>query len=197
MTERQLHGFLYEERVVELKNLTPWSDYIKKYPSQNAEDRTYTSTWDAVDESIHGKNYKGKPVQIKCIKHGGSVDLGDIFRNANKKENFLLIVGFWKNTKDNIVEEYTISVDHQKWNKLFESDIYDEVKDWLKNKVSNDRSYDSVWKIECSYYKERWGKNRIIQPRFKRDHKKQRRIQCGVSYKTFIEYFIKKGIVNE
>ena len=33
------------------------------------------------------------------------IDLGDIFRNANKKENFTLIVGFWEGSKTNIVEE--------------------------------------------------------------------------------------------
>jgi hypothetical protein len=68
------------------------------------------------------------------------------------------------------------------------------VKDWIKNKVSNDRSYDSQWKKEMSYYKEQWGEDRIITPTFKRDHKKQRRIQCQIGYNTFMTELVKNKI---
>ena len=70
-----------------------------------------------------------------------------------------------------------------------------DLDDWIKNKVSNDRSYDNQWKEECKYYKNDWGVNRLIQPRFKRDSKKQRRIQCGITYKKFIKYFVETKIV--
>ena len=196
MAERQIHGFIYESNVIESKGYTDWKKYIEKYPDTNS-DGTYTSTWDAIDELQNGVHYYGKPVQIKCIQKKGSVDLGDIFRNANKKENFILEVGFWVGSKTNIVEEYTINVDYKKWNKLFEWDRYEEIRDWITNKVSNDYSYDNQWEEECKFYKNTWGVDRVIQPRFKRDHKKQRRIQCGISYKNFIEYFIEKKIENK
>lgn len=194
--ERQIHGFIFEENQIKNRNLTEWKKYVNKYPSTNG-DGIYTSTWDAIDENKPGVLYKGKPVQIKCIKKNGSVDLGDIFRNANKKENFDLIVGFWEGSKTNIVETYLIQVDYKKWNKLFEWDKYEELYDWITNIVSNDKSYDLKWKEECLFYKNDWGVKRIIQPRFKRDSKKQKRIQCGITYNKFIEYIIKKGIVNE
>lgn len=197
--ERQIHGFLFEEKQIQERNLTKWEDYISKYPLVDG-DGIYTSTWDAIDENKTGVYYTGKPVQIKCIKKGGSVDLGDIFRNATKKENFDLIVGFWNGSKTNIVETYLIEVDYQKWNRLFEWDRYDEIHNWINNIVLNDKSYNSKWKAERSFYKKvwnDWGVDRIIQPRFKRDSKKQRRIQCGITYKNFIKYFIHEGILNE
>lgn len=194
--ERQKHGFIYENNVIVNRNLTDWKDYIKKNPNTDS-DGIYTSTWDAIDESKRGIHFTGKPVQIKCIKKGASVDLGDIFRNSYKKENFDLIVGFWENSKTNIVEEYVIEVDYKKWNSLFQWNRYEELRDWITNKVSNDKSYDNQWKSECKMYKKDWGTDRIIQPRFKRDSKKQKRIQCGISYKNFIQYLVEKGVVNE
>ena len=194
--ERQIHGFIFEGNEIEKRKLTPWNEYITKYPSTDG-DGVYTSTWDAIDENQSGVNYNGKPVQLKCIKKGGSVDLGDIFRNANKKENFDLIIGFWEESKYNIVETYLIKVDYIKWNELFIWDKYDEISNWIRNVVSNDKSYTPTWKCECASYKTDWGRERIIQPRFKRDSKTQRRIQCGITYGKFIEYFVNKGIVNE
>jgi hypothetical protein len=195
MAERQAHGFIYEDKTIESYGYTDWKTYIKKYPNTDT-DGIYTSTWDAINESEEGKYYKGKPVQIKTIQKNGSVDLGDIFRNANKKEDFTLIVGFWEGSKTNIVEEYVIEVDYKKWNKELEWDKYEELRDWIKNKVSNDYDYDDQWKEECKYYKNDWGRNRLIQPRFKRDHKTQRRIQCGITYKKFIQYIVKEGNVS-
>lgn len=195
--ERQSHGFIYEKRVIEnYENLMSYEEYCDVYPCIENESR-YTSKYDAIDMSKKGKNYIGKPVQIKNIKHKSSIDLGDVFRNANKEENFDLYVGFWKNNKLNIIEEYFINVDFKKWNDLFSYDNYEEWKHWIKYEVSNSYDYDDQWKIDCDKRKKSWGHNRIIQPRFKRDHKKQRRIQCGVSYKNFIEFFINKKIVSE
>jgi hypothetical protein len=68
------------------------------------------------------------------------------------------------------------------------------VKDWIKNKVSNARSYDEQWKKEMLHYKQLWGEDRLITPTFKRDHKKQRRIQCQISYINFMQEFVKNKI---
>lgn len=40
--------------------------------------------------------------------------------------------------------------------------------------------------------KARWQKetNNLIRPRFKRDHKNQKRIQCAINNKDFYKYFI-------
>lgn len=37
----------------------------------------------------------------------------------------------------------------------------------------------------------------LIRLYFKRDHKKQKRIQCGITYKDFFSYFIPKYEIKE
>jgi hypothetical protein len=192
MSERQSHGFKFETKWCKENNVTLWSKYIKKYG--NPSGSSYTSKWDAINENVKGKNYKGKPIQLKCIGLNNAIELGDIFRNSNKEEDFTLVVGFWSGKKTNIVDVVVLDINHKKWNKLFEWDKFDEVKDWIKNKVSNDRSYDSQWKKEMSYYKEQWGENRLVTPTFKRDHKKQRRIQCQMGYNTFMTELVNNKI---
>lgn len=192
MSERQSHGFKFEKSYCKENNITEWKQYEKKNGKQKGSN--YTSVWDAIDENRKGKKYKGRPVQIKCIGLNNAIELGDIFRNAHKEENFTLVVGFWLGKKTNIVEVIVLDIDYKKWNKLFEWNKFDEVKDWIKNKVSNDRTYDNQWKKEMAYYKKCWGENRIITPTFKRDHKTQRRIQCQIGYNTFMIELVKNKI---
>jgi hypothetical protein len=71
---RQLHGFEFEDYIITKFGLT--------------KSKSYTSEYDAYE--------KGVPVSIKYIKEKGSIDLGDYFRNANKKQDFIMYVGFWK-----------------------------------------------------------------------------------------------------
>lgn len=171
--ERQIHGFVFEKQYSNMNNLKIIEGY--------------TSAIDAVDNENF--NY-----QIKCIKIGSSIDLGDIFRNSKKSKDFYLVVGFWKTNKDNIVKVYRLYIDKDKWSKIFEFTYYAELKDWITNKVSNEYSYDKQWKSECSYFKNLWNAKlkRRIQLRFKRDHKKQRRIQCAINKTDFFEYFLKE-----
>jgi hypothetical protein len=106
-----------------------------------------------------------------------------------------LIYGVWKGKKSNIIEERVVFIDITKWRELFDWTHYDGLNNWIKNLVSNSYSYDMTWKSEVKEWKERWGKDRIVQPRFKRDHKTQRRIQSAVAYKNidlFLEYAQKK-----
>jgi hypothetical protein len=192
MAERQSHGFKYEKLVCKSKQWIDIKQYEKKYGK--LKESNYTAKCDAIDESRPGKQYKGRPVQIKCIKLNRPVDMGDIFRNSKKDEDFTLVVGFWAGKKTNIVKEIILDINHKKWNKLFKWDKYDELKDWIKNKVSNDRSYDTQWKNERIYYKELFGE-RIIIPTFKRSRStKQRRIQCQISYDNFMLEMVTKKI---
>jgi len=170
MAERQQHGFIYQDKYILKNNLT--------------EEKNYTHKNDAYDKN-------NIPYQIKTIKKNSSIDMGDIFRNANKNEDFYLVVGFWENKKTNIVEEKKLFIDHKKWNSILNFQEYDKLKDWIKNKVSNDRNYDNQWKKEMKIWKEKFGE-RKINIRFKRDHKKQRRIQCAINNKIFYSYFVKE-----
>ena len=167
--ERQKHGFLYEDKYIQENNLI--------------KEDNYTSEYDAYD--VDGNCY-----QIKTIKKGSGIDLGDIFRNANKKNNFFLVVAFWQGSKSNIVKVEKLYIDKNIWNEILDFDKYDELKEWIQS-VSNDYSYDNQWKKERLFWKKEFG-NRKINIRFKRDHKSQKRIQCSINYKVFYSYFVKE-----
>jgi hypothetical protein len=174
MAERQVHGFKYEEKC------------FKNNPHWNSNSDEYTAKWDAFD------TIEQKPVSIKCIQLGASIDFGDIFRMSSIDEDFILQVGFWADEKDNIVEEYTINISKQEWSKIIGNiDFFHQAKKEMAE-ITNDYEDDPKWaafRIKC---KKQWGDS-ILQPRFKRDHKNQKRIQCGITYNNLIENFVNKG----
>ena len=172
--ERQGHGFEYQELMCERHNLL--------------SDENYTGMWDAYRPD-------GVPCVIKTFKRGTELPLSDIFNNVSRDKDFYLMYGVWNGKKSNIIEERVVFIDITKWRELFDWTHYDELNNWIKNLVSNSYSYDVTWKSEIKEWKERWGKDRIVQPRFKRDHKTQRRIQSAVAHKNiemFLEYAQKK-----
>ena len=117
MAERQSHGFKFEVKWCRSNNAILWKEYEAKYGKQY--NGGYTSKWDAIDENKVGKSYKGRPIQIKCIGINNAIELGDIFRNSTKEEDFRLIVGFWNGIKTNIHQTVELEINHKKWNKLF------------------------------------------------------------------------------
>jgi len=174
MPERQAHGFDYEKLIVKKYNL---------FPSQ--------------DTQFDAETANGTPVQIKCIKQNSSIDLGDYYRNKTKKKDFILIIGFWKGQKNNIVKEHIIHVNHKTWNSLFRYSKAEEMKDELKA-ISNNYSDDGKWKLFMQKHKYYWNKQkRRVQLRFKRDHDSQKRIQCAINKTDFYNYFIKWEYVQD
>lgn len=166
-TERQGHGFEYEKRVV------------AKYHLSSTD--KYTSEHDAIITNI--------PVQIKCIKYGSAIEMGDYFRNKQKRKDFILIVGFWKDYKDNILNEYIFNVKHTQYVSNMRYDYDDDMKNEIKL-ISNSTSDDLKWKSFCSHHKTQYLLyNNSISLRFKRDHKTQKRIQCAIPWREFNWWF--------
>lgn len=116
MNERQKHGFVFEEKYI-IEN-----ELIK-------EDN-YTSPIDARDS-------RNIPYQIKTCKYKSSIDLGDYFRNSEKDEDFYFVVGFWKGSKNNIIDISKIFADKEYWNGLLCFDKKIGLKAWIKG-VSNE-----------------------------------------------------------
>ena len=170
-TERQAHGFTFEDYV------------INKYSIQKSSN--YTAKWDGM--------LNGFPVSIKCEKYKSDIELADFTRNANNTDDFYLIVGFWDGVKTNIVEEHILFIKGQEWHELFPSHFIEDFKTML-NSVTNNYSDDAKWKNLVTEQRKRWKKetNNLIRPRFKRDHKTQKRVQCAINYKDFHSYFIPK-----
>lgn len=171
MSERQKHGFNFEQYVKE------------KY--QIILSNEYTSKWDGVLNTI--------PVSIKLEQYGSDIELADYFRNSQIEENFYLIVGFWQGTKDNIIEEYILLINGEEYHKLFDLSFNERFTELLVN-ISNDKKDDILWKQQITLLRKEWSKktSNLIRPRFKRDHKKQKRIQCAINNKDFYNYFIPK-----
>lgn len=172
MAERQKHGFIFESYVSE------------KYGVVLNKD-CYTSKWDGT--------LNGYPVSIKTERYGSDIEMADFRRNAINTDSFYLIVGFWKEEKENIVEEYCLFVDGDEWHSLFPEHFIVDFENMLLE-ITNDKSDDIKWKKMMNEQKKRWiseTKN-LIRPRFKRDHKTQKRVQCAINYKDFINYFVGK-----
>ena len=166
--EKQKHGFDFENLI------------INKY--KLIKEKKYTGEFDAY--------YNNVPIQIKCIKQNTSIDLGDYFRNKNKTKDFILIIGFWKNLKTNIVATHAIYINYQNWNNLFNFNFDIEMKTEMKL-ISNLKIDDENWKNYQCRYKNLWHLNeRKIDIRFKRDHKVQKRIQCAIKNKIFYNFFL-------
>lgn len=173
--ERQKHGFIYQDNFIVKHNLI--------------KDENYTSKYDAY---INDKNKT--PVKIKYIQSGCSIDMSDFFINSEEEKDFILVISFWESEKDNTIYEKSLYINIEKWKLLFSNFSYfQEMKDWIKNKVKNSYEYDSAWKSECNFYKKEWNKTeRKIALRFKRDHKTQRRIQCAINISDWYSFFIRE-----
>jgi len=174
MAERQKHGFNYQVSIIESESLM--------------EDTNYTGKWDAYDPSTD------KPTSIKCIGIKGSIDFGDFKRQSEVNNDFVLYIGFWKGSTSNIVEEYKVLISAEKWTSYFgDKTIVSSMLSEMKN-ISNDHCDDNKWRD----FRHKWGQlygDSIISLRFKRDHKKQKRIQCGISRTNFIETVLKENTI--
>jgi hypothetical protein len=105
--------------------------------------------------------------------------LSDYRINANTSTDFILHIAFYKEkNKFPNVEEYTLYIKHEIYTDLFKlNDINNIRKEF--SIISNDKSDDAKFKVFRNKYK---NSNNIIQVRFKRDHKKQKRIQAAIPY---------------
>lgn len=168
--ERQKHGFLFEEKIIENFGLI--------------KENNYTSRWDAFTTN-------GTPVSIKVEKIGSDIELADYFRNADINQDFYLIVGFWKDDKTNIVETRVLKIKGREWQELFISEFSELLHDLLSS-ITNDKKDDTKWKTKTKEIKKLWKEKtkNLIRPRFKRDHKTQKRVQCAINNKDFYNYFI-------
>lgn len=176
MNERQKHGFIYEEYIINKNNLI--------------KENNYTSKWDGYEL------YKGvkTPVSVKCMKINSNIEFGDFKRQLEINEDFILYVGFWENNKQNIIEEYKILIKKDSWCKYFgNKKIIKQMLDELKT-ISNSYFDDNKWLKYRTKYKESYGES-ILSLRFKRDHKKQKRIQCAITKNNFINKVIKDNFL--
>jgi hypothetical protein len=106
---------------------------------------------------------------------------------------FYLFVGFWEGEKNNIVEEYCLYIPGAIFHSYFDPSFQSKFK-LLLNEITNDRADDEKWttrrKALAKEYEDLTPN--LVRPRFKRDHKKQKRIQCAINNSDFYKHFIPK-----
>lgn len=192
-TERQGHGKAFEDWVVET-----FLDG-RKIP-------THTDKWDA--EGVTFKQefkdktgfYNGLPISIKTCKYNQSVNFGDAIRQFENAQDFLLIVGFWKESggSKKIVQVVTKKVSKDDWHELFidyktEKDKgASHCKKRTRDKILElDKTIKTTEGYEEARKKAKIGKSEIkstmtLNPKI--DSKKQRRLQCSLSRRAFYRF---------
>ena len=226
---RQLHGFNYEKEIKALNDLSTKDAYTSRWDAKGSISSNYIESRIEDGYSII-QNKDGKKIviddfdeidpefkdeylwNIKNIKSGSSIDLGDLLRISGLKKtatgiskieyttpmtHFIFCIGFWRDNKDNIVNEYIIHIDKSIWEQL----LPDFIRAYLRNTRNNDiitmyselpnfrtrvKKKDTAWDEFMSTYLELSGDS-AIRPRFKRDSKGQLRIQAGISNSDFIQ----------
>lgn len=165
-TERQGHGFKYEDEVINRYHLTAESNY--------------TAKWDAY--------FKGIPVSIKTCKKGSVIYMGDFYRNAEITHSFILIIGFYEDTQNNKVfdEDLVLYINKGLWLEQFPS-VAVEAMRTVFDGVTNSYDDDNLWAMRKNAYNNYWDcYGTGIKVNFKRDHDKQKRTQCSIR-KNFLE----------
>lgn len=168
---RQAHGFFYQSNVIQRLKLKEIS--------------SYTAQYDAC--------FQGTPVQIKCMKQGSEMRLGDYRRNRRKKEDFIMIVGIWNQSKYRIIQEdiryirhepYTSNMGFGYYDDYIEQNMFQDLR-----RLTNAYKDDIAWREFCVRYKNLWQEDNKIDLRFARDHKTQKRIQCSIGWQNFMTWY--------
>lgn len=172
MVEVQNHGFSFE-------------NWIKKILCKDNFQCMYTQKWDIPGEI---------PISIKFIGEKNALELSSAVRFWETEKPFLLIIGRWKQ-KGNFKE--VISIDEilftkEIMNKLKNDLTIKELKEFNRKIISFPSGKEG--QKEGSAYAKKWkqeNKDKIglITITHKIDSKNQRRVQCNINYKNYLNLF--------
>jgi hypothetical protein len=164
MSERQAHGFAFERRIIGILGLRPADSYC--------------AAWDAFDGDM--------PVSVKTAREGSEIDLGSLRRNAAIDRDFTLVLGTWDSDPRVITRIRALRISGEWWRACFDAGLLHEAAVVI-GMVSNRRSDDGIWSELTGDIRDRWAERtaNLVRPRFKRDHKAQKRVQCAISASAF------------
>lgn len=184
MAEVQRHGFDFENWVKE----TVFADFKANY----------TQKWDIPKEAnsldIIPKDLRNLPVSIKTCKFGSPIGFGDAIRQFKNDEDFLLIVGFWKQSGDhkNFVATEGVKIIASEWQKLFLPLTSPDLA-LLDSTIKNFELHYSEVRKRAKEIKnlDKFKQTKIVlNPKI--DSKVQRRLQCSLPFSTFWKDFVGK-----
>lgn len=172
--ERQYPGIQIEHAIISRLNLKKAEGYTDKFDAFSKVDST--------PFQIKSKKVKKLSFNKKVkIEFGG-------FDRLKKTENFVVIIENYQMVNHSVfeIDSFEFLVDYKKWNALIDDDAISLLhKSNVFDGISNDHSDDAIWKKRRSSLKKEYIKNypamsQYFMPRFKRDHKNQKRVQVGV-----------------
>lgn len=184
MVERQRHGFDFEQTMDELI-------------SSMQRDEGYTAEDDA---HLIYDNTLDIRTSVKTCKYTMELCLGSFSRIATNDEPLLLFIGHYQNKRD--IHDVDVLYLEEGFTTLFGENRYDLIDlcaDFVQYMTTtpdfNAHSYDVIWKEKYNEFREEYEEcstnDCYIFPRAKRDHKKQKRMQCAIA-KEDKEYLIQQ-----
>ena len=177
MTEVQRHGFDFQDWVIQ----TFFVSHVGEY----------TGKWDVPADfntlEIVPESFRHLPVSIKTCKYKSPIGFGDAIRQFNLSEDFLLIVGFWRQDgpSKNFVAAEAVKVTATYWKSLF-GPISKEVLQQLDRIVKDTGIHYKTRQLSAKNSKRSFPfteARMVLNPKI--DSKEQRRLQCSLPFKEF------------
>lgn len=174
---RQSHGFVFQSGASRLLGL---------YVPANYTDEVDAYSIKQPDDDVMRHSFKN-------MKAGSGVELGDLVRNAEVKRDFVMYVSFWEEFATNIRRIHVLYIEADYWRGLFPADLQPFISATAFAGITNAKSDDAKWKERRENLQEQWRAARpqgsLMSVNYKRDHKKQMRVQCAIPAQWFSEVF--------
>ena len=178
MVEVQAHGFSFEKWVRD--------HFFGGYSG------TYMQKWDVPpDQNLHPavpEQFHHLPISIKTAKLGSPVGLGDVLRQRQINQDFLMIVGFWEQRTKSEKWIVDIGCAHflaKDWQILWGQLTLAEIQQ-VDGVVKNMGEHYSTVRAKAQQWKRQpvvGSSTLVINPKI--DSKTQRRIQCSLPFRMF------------
>lgn len=147
----------------------------------------FTQRWNipATENRDHG----GIPVNLKAVKHGSAVDLGDALRQYGIDEPFMLAVGFWQpgGVERRIVNIAAPEIRPEQWRQLWAPVTYTDLLKLDALIKDTGRPVEEIRKLALKMKNAPPFSEAVIQVNPKIDAH-QRRLQCSLRFTDFFKH---------
>jgi len=147
-----------------------------------------TQRWDIPASA--NRDHGAIPVNLKSVKHGGAVDLGDALRRYEIDEPFLLILGFWQQDGEarRIVNIIAPEIPPALWRRLWGPVTYADLlklDDLIKD---TGPSVEETRRLALKMKNSPPFSEAIIQVNPRIDPHGQRRLQCSIRFSDVFKH---------
>jgi len=141
---------------------------------------TYTQRWNIPASA--NRDHGAIPVNLKVVKHGTTVDLGDALRQYEIDEPFLLIIGVWQQDGDvqRIVNLIAPEISPERWRRLWGPVTYADLRRLDALIKDPGPSVEETRRLALKMKNSPPFTGAVIQVNPKIDNHGQRRLQCSI-----------------